>query len=306
MQLIRGLHNLKDKISHCALTIGNFDGLHLGHQALIQKTIELAREQKIPSVLMTFEPNPNEFFTQKTETRLMRLRDKYQRLSLWGLDYLFCIRFNKAFSQMSAEHFVRDLLLKQLGLQVLVIGDDFRFGAKRLGDAALLEKMSKENNFSLTQIPSLIIEGERVSSTRIRKALAESHFSLVEKLLDRPYSLSGRVSHGDKRGRELGYPTANIILPRRNPPIQGIFVVQVKGLSNHALRAVASLGTRPMFDGKRYLLEANIFDFNHDIYGQLIEVEFLHKLRDEKTFSSLPELIQAIDEDARKARNFLA
>jgi riboflavin kinase/FMN adenylyltransferase len=290
------------KISSCALTIGNFDGVHLGHQALIAEVVNIANALKIPSVLMTFEPHPDEFFTGKSSIRLMRPRDKYQRLHELGIDYVLRVRFNREFSAIDATDFVEDFLLKQLGMRALVIGDDFRFGAKRSGDIHLLEKLSKTRGFSVSQIATLMIDGERVSSTRIRVALAEGNFRLVEKLLGRPYHISGRVTHGDKRGRQLGYPTANIVLPWKNPPIKGVFTVQVKGLSEQAKRGVASLGNRPMFDGARYWLEVHIFDFNQEIYGQLIEVEFLEKLRDEKVFGSVEELIQQMDEDASMAK----
>ncbi len=301
MQFIREIKRLSQKISSCALTIGNFDGVHLAHQALISELVKIAKARHIPSVVMTFEPHPTEFFTGKPCVRLMSFRDKYQRLKELGLDYLLCIRFNREFSQVSAEDFVENILLKELSMKVVVIGDDFRFGANRSGDVNLLKKMSSPKGFTLVQLPALEIEGERVGSTRIRQALSKGDLALAQKLLGHPFSISGRVCHGDKRGREFGYPTANIALPRENPAINGIFAAEVKGLSDKSMRAVASLGTRPMFEGKHYVLEVNIFNFSQDIYGRLIEVEFLEKLRDEKKFDSVEELIQQMHEDARMA-----
>lgn len=300
MQLIRGLC-FDQNMAGCALTIGNFDGLHLGHQSLIKEVVRIARARKIPSVLMTFEPHPNEFFAKKSAVRLMSFRAKCQYLSEWGIDYLLCVRFNRKFSEMSALDFVQELLIQKLGVQALVIGDDFRFGAGRLGDVSLLQEFSKSLKFSLSQMPSLFIEGERVSSTGIRQALAEGNLKRVEQFLGRSYSILGRVSYGAQRGRELGYPTANIVIPRNKPAISGVFAVQVKGLSDAPLPGVACLGTRPMFDAGRYILEVHIFDFNETIYGHLIEVEFLEKLRDEKVFGSPEELMAQMDEDARQA-----
>lgn len=304
MKFIRGLHQFKEPLAESVITIGNFDGVHLGHQKLIEKVVQLAKMQKIPSVLIAFEPHPKEFFSKKPNPHLMGLRDKYKKLKQLGIDYFICVHFNAAFAAIEAKDFVEQILLKKLGMRAIVLGDDFRFGARRQGDIELLKHLGGVHGFSVHQQPTLSINGERVSSTRVRKTLAEGDLDLTQQLLGRNYSISGRVTYGDQRGRTLGYPTANIALRPKYVPMTGVFIVQVRGLSDKLLPGVANLGVRPMFPGDNYLLETNIFDFDESIYGRLIEVEFLQKIRGEMIFASLSLLIAQMNQDAALARAY--
>lgn len=307
MKLIRGLHNFTKPLAGSVVTIGNFDGLHLGHQRLIETLLKEAKALQLPSVLFTFEPQPNEFFSHdKHVLRLMRLREKVIGLQDLGLDYVLCVKFNKAFASVSAEDFVQHLLVEKLNAKAVVVGDDFRFGQKRVGDFALLESMGEQCGFSATQISTYCVDQQRVSSSRVREALLNDDLASVEHLLGRRFSLWGTVVHGDKRGRELGYPTANMKLHRPVVPMSGIFAVRVMGLSGKPLDAVASLGSRPMFDGDDVLLEVFIFDFDQEIYGHCIGVEFVKKLRDEEKFASIEALKVQMAQDVEQAKGCLA
>lgn len=302
MHLIR--NPFKQKIQS-VMTIGNFDGMHIGHQRLIQALIDSAKQMHLPSVLMTFEPHPTEFFSPHAPAaRLMRFSEKWKAAEKQSVDYLCCLKFNAALADMTAEDFVKNILVNQFGVKKIIIGDDFRFGAKRLGDVTLLKSLGKQYGFAVEAISQSVCDGERVSSTRIRNALKIGDFELVKQLTHQPFTLSGRVAHGDKMGRQLGFPTANIHLHRKQVPVMGIFVVRVHGLHDRSLPGVASVGYRPTFHGKQIVLEVFLFDFNEVIYGRKITVEFLSKIRDELHFDSVPELIEQMKNDVKIAKQY--
>jgi riboflavin kinase/FMN adenylyltransferase len=254
---------------------------------------------------VTFEPQPNEYFNSSAPpARLMTFREKWLRLSQQSVDYLFCIRFDQAFSQMSAQRFVEHLLVNNLNMQAIIVGDDFRFGAKREGDLRLLTALGEQFGFRVIQMPTLEFEKNRVSSSLIRKALQSGQLEFASKLLGRSYQILGKVVHGDKRGHALGFPTANIKAHRREVAVKGIFVVRVAGITDHFLPAVASFGTRPVFNGTHILLEVHLLDFSQNLYGKQITVEFLHKLRDEKNFAHIEDLITQMNQDVLDAREY--
>ena len=298
MRLIRGLHNLSLPLSACAATIGNFDGLHLGHQHVINQLKAVAEIKNLPSVVIVFEPQPVEFFTpDMAPRRLARFRDKIIHLSEMGVDIMVCLQFNKSLARLTAEQFVQQILIDRLNLKHLVIGDDFRFGKKRCGDFELLRKMGHKAGFEVENSHTLIIDNDRVSSTRIRKCLADNDMLQARQLLGRPYTLSGRVAHGKKLGRQLGFPTINLKMGKRPIAVNGIFAVLVKGIDNCTLRGVASIGTRPTVNGVGTILEVYILNFSKQIYGCCVDVEILHKIRNEEKFDSLDTLIEKIKQD---------
>jgi len=305
MELIRGLHNLRPRHRGCVATLGNFDGVHLGHQAVIGQLAERAQELKLPTTIMLFEPQPLEFFQPAAAPpRLTRLREKLMALRRYSVDRVLCVRFDARFAALEPEAFIEKILVAGLGVRYLVVGDDFRFGAKRRGDFAMLAAAGRRHGFPLVNMHTVAMDGERVSSTRVRAALACADLALAEKLLGRPYRMCGRIAHGDKRGRTLGIPTANIHLHRRQTPLRGVFAVEMFGLEREPLPGVANIGTRPTVDGVRTLLEVHLLDFNGDIYGRYVHVNFLRKLRDEKRFGSLEELKARIVQDVEEARAF--
>ena len=305
MELIRGLHNLAPRHRGCVATIGNFDGVHLGHQAVIGQLAEKAQALGLPTLVMLFEPQPEEFFRPgKAPPRLTRFREKWLALRRYSLDRVLCVRFNAPFANMEPETFVRRVLVQGLDVRYLVVGDDFRFGKNRRGDFAFLQKAGEQQGFHVVNMHTVTIDGHRVSSTRIRRALASGDLTTAEKLLGRPYRMSGRVAHGNKLGQRLGMPTANIHLHRKLTPISGVYVVEVFGLEEEPLAGVANVGTRPTVNETRTLLEIHLFDFNERIYGRYLNVNFLHKLRDEEKFDSLEALKQQMHLDAKNARAF--
>ncbi len=305
MKLIRGLHNLKQPLPGCVATIGNFDGLHLGHQHVINQLQAVAEIKDQPSLVMLFEPQPMEFFDpEHAPRRLYRLRDKIRHLSQLGVDYLLCLPFNQSLASLTAAQFVEQILVEKLNLKHLVIGDDFRFGRGREGDFDFLREEGRRHGFEVENTHSLLIDGERVSSTRIRQLILQNQFTEARHLLGRPYTLSGKVAHGRKLGRELGFPTINIRLGKRPIIAQGIFAVLVKGLDNRVLRGVASIGTRPTVNGVGVILEVYILNFSERIYGRCVEVELLHKLRDEERFDSLAALTLQIKRDIDDALTY--
>jgi riboflavin kinase/FMN adenylyltransferase len=307
MELIRGIQNLRPEHHGCVATIGNFDGVHLGHQAVIGQLAEKGSELGVPTLVMVFEPQPLEVFKgEQAPARLTRFREKLRALARFAVDRLLCIRFSNSFAAMSAEAFIKDVLVDGLGIRYLVVGDDFRFGTGRKGDFEMLRQAGEQYGFEVANLHSFRIGGERVSSTLIRRALAAGDMEDAEKLLGRPYRMCGRVAHGDKIGRTLGIPTANIYLHRKVSPVQGIYVVEVFGLKGEPLQGVASVGNRPTVGGTKPLLEVYIFDFNEDIYGQYLNIDFLHKIRNEKKFESLDELKTWIEDDIVKARDWFA
>lgn len=303
MELIRGLQNLRPEHHGCVATIGNFDGVHLGHQAVIGQLADKGQELNLPTVVVVFESQPLEVFRgEAAPARLTRFREKLRALARFAVDRLLCIRFNRGFSQMPAEKFIQDVLVDGLGIRYLVVGDDFRFGADRLGDFEMLQRAGERHGFEVASLHSFRLNGERVSSTLIRDALAEGRMGDAETMLGRPYRMCGRVAHGDKIGRTLGIPTANIYLHRKVSPVQGIYVVEVFGLKGEPLKGVASVGNRPTVGGTTPLLEIHIFDFDREIYGRYLNIDFLHKIRDEAKFESLEELKQWILHDINKAK----
>ena len=307
MELIRGLQNIRPKHHGCVATIGNFDGVHLGHQAVLGQLAEKAAELDLPTTLITFEPQPMEYFVpDKVPARLTRFREKILALQRYSVDRVCCLSFNDKLSKLSAEDFIHQVLVKKLGVKYLVVGDDFRFGANRSGTFEMLVEAGKEHGFQVVSMHTFAIDNERVSSTRVRAALEKGDMSNAEKLLGRRYRMSGRVAHGEKLGRELGFPTANIHLHRHASPIKGIFIVDVFGLDDEPIQGVASIGTRPTVNETKALLEVFMLDFDQDIYGRHIQVSFLKKLRDEVKFDSLDELIKQIQLDVEQAQAYFA
>ncbi|HKQ31437.1 MAG TPA: bifunctional riboflavin kinase/FAD synthetase [Burkholderiales bacterium] len=307
MDFIRGLHNLKPRHRGCVATIGNFDGVHLGHQAVIGQLARKAAALELPTTLILFEPQPLEFFQpDSVPARLTRLREKLEQLRRHPVDRILCMEFTAAFAAWSAEQFIARVLVQGLDVRYLVVGDDFRFGAGRRGDFALLREAGKQHGFDVVATDTVAVQGERVSSTRVREYLASHDLAMAERLLGRPYGMSGRVAHGNKLGRELGIPTANIHVHRRRTPVAGIFVAEVVGLGSTPLPGVASVGTQPTVGGTRTLLEVHLLDFNRDIYGKHVTVNFLKRLRDEQRFESLEELKQWIERDIADSRLFFS
>ncbi|HEB93159.1 MAG TPA: bifunctional riboflavin kinase/FAD synthetase [Gammaproteobacteria bacterium] len=306
MQIIRGSYNLRSRHRGCVATIGNFDGVHLGHQAVLGQLAEKADVLGLPLVVVVFEPQPEEYFCpDAAPPRLTRLREKVQALRRYAVDRLLVLRFDARFAAQAPQAFIDRVLVGGLGVRYLVIGDDFRFGKQRAGDFSLLREAGREHGFEVVNMHTFSIDSERVSSTRVRMALGAGDLHAAEKLLGRPYRMSGRVAHGDKLGRTLGFPTANIHLHRKATPLRGVFVVELYGIRGEPLPGVANLGARPTACGLRTLLEVHLFDFADDIYGAHVHVEFLHKLRDERRFDSLAALKQQIQCDAAQARVFL-
>jgi len=304
MEVIRGLHNLRARHSGCVVTIGNFDGIHLGHQSVLGELAEKAAEMDLSSLVMVFEPHPQEFFdAENAPARLTRFREKVQILRRFAVDRLLCVRFDKKFASIPAQDFVQQILIEKLGVRHLIIGDDFRFGHGRSGDVEMLRAAGETENFQVMNMRTFDMDGERVSSTRIRAALKIGELNVAEKLLGRSYRMSGRVVQGDQRGRTIGFPTANIYLHRKVSPITGVFAVQVFGLDDEPLQAVANIGTRPTVDGKKCLLEVHLLDFDQDVYGRHVQVMFLCKLREEQRFESLDDLKQQIHRDVQAARD---
>lgn len=289
-----------------AVTIGNFDGVHLGHRAMLRQLVDTARQRDLVSCAVIFEPHPREFFAaEKAPVRLSGLGEKLQMLNECGIAHVHICAFNQAFSQLSAETFIERILVAGLKTRFLLIGDDFRFGAKRSGDFALLQARGEHQGFEVVAMNSVTQDALRISSTAVREALAAGDLDLAGRLLGRPYSIRGRVVDGDKLGRDIGFPTANIQLKHNRPPLTGIFVVQVRGLADAPLPGVASLGVRPTVkENGRPVLEVHLLDFDRSIYGHHVCVDFLARLRDEEKYPDLPTLIHQIGRDAENAREY--
>ncbi|CAG1021023.1 riboflavin kinase / FMN adenylyltransferase [Patescibacteria group bacterium] len=306
MRLIRGLYHLEPFYQGCVLTIGNFDGLHLGHQAVIKKLAGRGKALDLPIVAMTFEPQPLEYFLhQNAPSRLTRLREKVIEFSKQPVDHLIIVKFNQEFADYDAEQFIKDILLDKLHVKHLVIGDDFHFGKARRGNFALLKEQGAKHGFTVEDTNSYYVHGLRVSSTLIRDALNIGDVKLAADFLGHDYAICGRVVHGDKRGRVLGFPTANIQLFRKNTPISGVFAVTMTGVDNLELQGIANVGSRPTFDGSsKVILEVHLFNFQQEIYGHYVEVHFKQKIRDEQQFASLEELKTQIETDIVAAKQF--
>lgn len=295
----------------CALTIGNFDGVHLGHQALLARVRDAASRLGVSTAVMTFEPHPREFFAQlagdpgKAPARIANLRDKLQSLSDAGIDRVIVEHFNAHFAALSPQEFVEKVLVQGLHVKWLIVGEDFRYGAKRAGDLATLIEAGKQYGFEVEALPTVTNEGVRISSSAVRSALAQGDLTHAKQLLGHTYAMSGHVLHGRKLGRSIGFPTMNLRVAHKRPALSGVFVVQVQGLAEQLLPGVASLGVRPTVDDSgRVLLETHVFDFAESCYGKIIRVEFLKKLRDEEKYADLATLTAAIERDAQQARAF--
>ena len=311
MKVFRGLPNDRAR-APCALTIGNFDGVHRGHQALLAHVRSASASLGLEAAVMTFEPHPREYFAQRTgdlskaPARIANLRDKLGDLAKAGIDRVIVEHFNEHFAAQTPQDFIERVLVDGLHVKWLMVGDDFRFGARRAGDIQMLQEAGRRFGFQVETLPAVMHGAQRISSSAVRAALAEGDFARTGELLGHPYAMSGHVIHGQKLGRTLGFPTLNLRVAHR-PALAGIFVVQVHGLAEQPLPAVASLGVRPTVeDAGRMLLEVHIFDFAQSCYGELVRVEFLAKLRDEEKYGDLATLTAAIDRDAAQARAFFA
>jgi len=289
-----------------ALTIGNFDGVHLGHRAMVEQLMDAAKERQLVSCVMTFEPHPREFFApDRAPTRLTSLREKLELLEGLGVEQTHVRRFDYDFARMPAEEFIEEVLWVGLNARWVLVGDDFRFGARRHGDVAMLRKTLSRRGVEVAQMRTVSLGGIRVSSTEVRERLARGDLRGAAQLLGRPYSMSGRVVGGERLGKRLGFPTANLQMKHNRPPLSGIFVVEVLGLGHQPLQGVASLGVRPTVKvGGVPVLEVHLLDFAREIYGQHLQVLFLHKLRDEEKFGDLETLKRHIARDVEDARRF--
>lgn len=307
MRILRSVHDIPAAHRGVAVTIGNFDGVHRGHQRVMQQLAGLAQARDIRPLVMLFEPQPQEYFTpHKAPPRLTTLREKVSVLGDCGIQTVLCLRFNRAVAEIEPDAFIQRYLVQALGARLVIVGDDFRFGRGRQGDFALLQAMGRSHGYELGEMETFSLHGRRVSSSWIRELLAAGDVGAAADLLGRPYSITGRVVPGAQVGRTLGYPTANIDVHGRTPPLRGVFAVRVAGLQPETVPGVASLGTRPVFAGERLLLEVFLFDWNADIYGRRIRVEFHRHLRPELHFGSVKELCAQMDRDADQAREVLA
>lgn len=295
--------------SPVALTIGNFDGVHLGHQAMLAKLRAAAAARGLPACVMTFEPHPREFFApDQAPVRLTSMREKLELLAAHGVERTHVLRFNFALAQVTAQEFIERILVRGLGVRWLQVGDDFRFGARRSGDLDMLKARALRHGYDVEAMATVVLDGERVSSSAVRDALVAGDLVKAARLLGRPYSISGRVVRGDRLGRALGFPTANVQMKHNRPPLTGIFAVEFRRGSGALLQGVASLGVRPTVkaQGAAPVLEVYVFDFNEQIYGEHVRVDFLHKFRDEARYVDLETLKQQIARDVEHARSFFA
>ncbi|HEX6929846.1 MAG TPA: bifunctional riboflavin kinase/FAD synthetase [Gammaproteobacteria bacterium] len=303
MDVIRDRSNLRPEHRGSAATIGNFDGVHIGHQAILSELRKQALMRGVPAVVVTFEPTPREYFSpEAAPPRLTDFREKCEMLDYHGMDRMLVLRFDAELAALPAERFIADILVEGLGIEYLVVGDDFRFGRNRAGDFAMLRAAGEKAGFEVAATPTQTYEGERVSSTRVREALANGDLSLAQELLGRRYRMSGVVTRGDRIGRQLGFPTANLQRAEGRLPLNGIFLVRVYGLGDEAIYGMANAGTRPTVNGEHDLVEVYLFDFDRDIYGEHIEIEFLDKLREEEKFPDLDSLREQIRLDVNEGR----
>jgi len=306
MELIRGLHNLRPRHRGCALTIGNFDGVHRGHQAVFAQLAAIAKDKAVPGTALSFEPQPREFFSgENAPARLTRFREKVEALAHTPLDRVVVVPFTKAFSQLSPEAFINDVLIEALDVRHVVVGEDFHYGHRARGSFMALQEAGEKLGFGVSRCITFELDGRRVSSSWVRDALAGGELREAENLLGRPYCIQGRVARGRQVGRSIGFPTANVPLRRLSTPLSGVYAVRVHGLAEAPLAGVANLGTRPTVKGNHKLLEVHLFDFDEEIYGRHVSVEFAHKLREEKKFDSLDGLKAQIIQDGNAARGLL-
>ena len=305
MEIINGLHNLRSRHRGCVLTIGNFDGVHRGHRQLIDALCEKAKALGVPSMLMTFEPQPREFFAgTKLPARLTRFREKVYLLDQTPLDRLLCLPFNERTANIEAGWFAKDFVVDQVGAKHLVIGDDFRFGRGREGDFALFERYGQIHGYSVSAMSTLLQGEARISSTLIRETLAAGNFTVATNLLGHEYFIMGRVVYGRQLGRQLNVPTANIRLQRYRAALEGVYCVTVEGIAGAVRHGIANIGVRPTVDGKEPLLEVHVFDYTGNLYGDLIKVTFKQKLREEQAFDSIDALKTQINQDIEQARHY--
>ncbi len=306
MNLIRGIKNLKRQHFGSVVTIGNFDGVHLGHRDLLSRLVEESKKMSVPSTVVIFEPQPSEYFSRTLMSqRLSRLRDKISLIKEHKIDQLLVINFNSYFADLSAEKFISDILLNKLGIKSLIIGEDFKFGKNRLGNNLLLKEYSKKNNFDLIQVPDYLVKNARVSSTAVRELLKNGELERAKNLLGHHYSIEGKVVRGHQRGRKWGFPTANINLLKFKTPLSGIFAVEVSGLSKR-LKGVAYVGNRPIIDDPKYVLEVHLFEFDDVCYGQRIKVEFIAQIREDRDFESFDVMATQIKRDCMDAKRILS
>jgi riboflavin kinase/FMN adenylyltransferase len=309
MRLVRHLQDLPYPAldAGSVVTIGAYDGLHLGHQQLLERVTHVAADKGLTAVVMSFEPTPKEFFGGSSPpARLMRFREKFESLESHGIDLFYCPRFAAQMRDIPAADFIRRILVHGLNARYLVVGDDFHFARRREGTIDHLNAVAGALEYDVEQVPSVVVNGLRVSSTVIRDALGRGDMRTASKLLGRPYRMSGKIVKGERLGRTLGYPTANVDLRRRQSAVMGIFAVRVHGLEGGPHDAVASVGSRPTFDGTKPILEVHIFDFDEDIYGKYIHVDFIAWLREQEKFDMVEDLVAQMDVDADNARSALA
>ncbi|MEX2479716.1 MAG: bifunctional riboflavin kinase/FAD synthetase [Gammaproteobacteria bacterium] len=306
MQLIRGMYNVKAAHHGCVATIGNFDGVHLGHTEIIKRLKRHSEAAGVPSLVIIFEPQPAEFFGRgRVPARLSRFREKFELIAARGVDRLLVLRFDSKLASYSPQAFVERLLVARLGIRALIIGDDFHFGSGRAGDFTLLHDLAERHRFTLEQTPPFLFIGKRISSTYVRYLLRHGYMKEADRMLGHSYCIQGRVVHGHKQGREWGFPTANIDLHRLRAPLSGIFAVRVHGLGTDAKLGVAYVGNRPVIDDPRYVLEVHIFDYDEECYGRRISVQFCDRIRDDMQFDSFAEMAEQIHRDCIVAREKL-
>ena len=307
-EFIQGVRGIRPRHKGCVATIGSFDGVHLGHRAILARLKAVAQSLSLPCLVIVFEPQPYEFFSkEKAPARLMRLREKVTALLALGIDRVLCLKFDKALRHWSAERFVEQLLVEQLGVAHLEIGDDFRFGCDRAGNFALLQRMGRLHNFVVCDTQTFNVGDGRVSSTRVRQLLEQNNFEEAKTLLGQRFSVTGRVVYGKQLGRTIGVPTANIGLGRYRSPVQGVYAVraEIVGRRGPAIQGVANVGVKPTVTGaKKPMLEVHLFEFDQQLYGQCLRVSFYQKLRSEKKFDSVDALTKQIQKDIAKAKEF--
>ena len=307
MTFIRGLHNLQPGEKKSVVTIGSFDGVHIGHQAILQQLKQAAERLQLPSVVMTFEPQPREYFsTERAPARLMRLREKLHTLLDFGIDHVVCLKFNRQLRNLSAEDFIDRVLVQGLAVDYLIVGDDFRFGCDRSGDFAMLTERGAQCGFEVMDTATVEADGKRVSSTLVREVVERGDFAKAAELLGRPFSISGVVGFGQQLGRRMGFPTANVQLNRFSAPLSGVFAVRVN-VAGTIYNGAANVGFRPTVgDFPKPILEVHLLDFDGDLYGQQISVEFVHKIREETKFASVEKLIATIERDVEIIRQWFS
>ncbi|MEM8844259.1 MAG: bifunctional riboflavin kinase/FAD synthetase [Pseudomonadota bacterium] len=304
MILLRGSRHFPKLKNFTIATVGNFDGVHKGHQEIISFMVERAKQQSLKSVLITFEPTPKEFFAHESApARISPLRQKFELIREMGVDYFACMHFNQPLSKIPAQDFVQKFLYEDLKISQLIVGDDFRFGHKRMGDISLLQSMGEQLGFEVTDQNTIHHEDSRISSSLVREKLFNGHFDEAAALLNRPFTISSKVFHGDKKGRTIGFPTANLLLKRRVSPVLGVFAVSAE-TDGKVWKGVANVGHRPTVNGQRKQLEVHLFDCEENLYGKRLTVYFHIKLRDEKKFSSFDELKEQISLDVNQAHHY--